>query len=150
MGTIVNLPAGSFETFGDNELLLKSSKDDPPKFRQESPGPGRSLGCFSFGRNGGERVLVEAKLSEDGQSGEFGVWCFDEARGGTEDNRMGDPILYITSKGINVKTDRMTSADGRFVTVQQGDGNFVTYDTQRGIVGDPKAAIWSAWTGVIG
>ena len=45
--------------------------------------------------------------------------------------------------------DRMTSLDGRFVTVQQGDGNFVTYDTALGPVGDASAAVWSAWSGKV-
>ena len=45
--------------------------------------------------------------------------------------------------------DRMTSPDGRFVTVQQGDGNFVTYDAALGPVGDPNAAVWSAWGGKV-
>ena len=51
--------------------------------------------------------------------------------------------------GIATVTDRMTSINGRFVTIQQGDGNFVTYDRELGPVGDPAAAIWSAWGGKV-
>ena len=48
-----------------------------------------------------------------------------------------------------ISTDRMISGNGRFVTIQQGDGNFVTYDSSCRPVGDPEGAIWSAWSGRI-
>ena len=57
-------------------------------------------------------------------------------------------VPIIAAAGIvgisSTRTDRMTSADGRFVTVQQGDGNFVTYDTAKGPVGDATAAVWAS------
>lgn len=148
MSEIASMPAGSLSTFGDNEILLKSTKDDPAKIRMESPGPGRSLGCYSFGRDGKEKVLIQGKLSEDGLRGEFGIWLYDESRPGTEDDKMGNPLFYVTPSGLGNPAapviDRMTSQDGRFVTVQQGDGNFVTYDLQKGALGEPSAAVWAS------
>ena len=49
----------------------------------------------------------------------------------------------------NGPTDRMTSTDGRFVTISQTDGHMVQYDTRLGSVGTPAAAVWSSWYGVL-
>lgn len=66
-------------------------------------------------------------------------------------------VLRLSSAGLESRvplltpavqmTDRMQSADGRFVTIMQADGNFVTYDLSLGPLGAPEAAIWSAWGG---
>lgn len=47
--------------------------------------------------------------------------------------------------GASGTPDKMVSPDGRFVTQQQNDGNFVTYDTSV----TPWKAVWSAWGGRI-
>ena len=142
-----SLPAGSFGPFGENEVLLASAKDDPPKFRQESPGPGRSLGCFSFGRNGNERVLVQGKLSEDGTQGEFSLWVWDESRGGSDDDKMGEPVLTVTPAGIFVHgrplsgstpTGRFYSGNGLYCWNYQDDGSVVLYATQ----GSHDETVW--------
>lgn len=142
-----NLPNGSFGPFGDNEVLLKSTKDDPPKFRQDSPGPdSRGLGCFSFNRNGKELVLVQAKISEDGKRGELGVWCYDADRPGSEDDKMGDPLILITPQGVFTAgslrppgAGRFYSANGKYCWNYQDDGAVVLYDTH-------NSADESTWT----
>ena len=61
---------------------------------------------------------------------------------------MSVPVKFAAGViGASGGGNLMASPDGRFVTVQQGDGNLVTYDTQIGPVGTIKAAIWSAWDG---
>ena len=134
---IANMPAGSLDTFGDNELLLKSLKDDPAKIRFDAPGPGRWLGALSFNRNGKEYALVGVKLSEDGQRAEFVVFCYDEARPGSEDDKMGGPILVVAPNGnagapvaaSAAPSGRFYSGNGRYCWNYQDDGAVVLYDT---------------------
>lgn len=64
-------------------------------------------------------------------------------------SRKGAIFRVPTNASGKAITDRMISGDSRFVTIQQGDGNFVTYDSSLGPVGDRNAAIWSAWGGKI-
>lgn len=85
---------------------------------------------------------------------EIEVWTHIPGRGFEDPDyerafaiRHDGVVFYKGSAAGTV--DRMTSANGRFVTVQQDDGNFVTYDTAKGPVGDVRAAVWSAWSGKI-
>lgn len=51
MGSLFSFVAAYFRVFGDNELTLVSTKDDPGKFRmgvRRLTHWGRSLGCFSW------------------------------------------------------------------------------------------------------
>lgn len=143
---IATMPFGTFDSFGDNELLLKSLKDDPSKFRFDAPGPGRWLGALSFNRNGKELGLVGMKLSEDGQRAEFVVFCYDAARPGTEDDKMGSPVLSVTPAAVPAGESAFTSPNGRFRTQYQDDGNVVTYDVSV----TPWKPIWSTLTGWLG
>lgn len=56
---------------------------------------------------------------------------------------LGDRPIIEPLEPVNVHPSAMWSPRGRFVTQQQDDGNFVTYDT--GV--NPWKAVWSAWTG---
>src|SRR3990167_1183370 len=100
-----------------------------------------------------------------------GRWKIAVQRAGTEDDENMIPVLDCTEGYIEVfgrkvalrgangdftwlmgtgnQPDRMVDPTGRFVTIQQGDGNFVTYDAQKGPIGSSDAAVWSAWFGKV-
>ena len=100
-----------------------------------------------------------------------GGWKIAVQRAGTEDDENMIPVLDCTEGYIEVfgrkvalrgangdftwlmgtgnQPDRMVDPTGRFVTIQQGDGNFVTYDAQKGPIGSSDAAVWSAWFGKV-
>ena len=86
-------------------------------------------------------------------TGEIELFCRHHVPG-TGDDQQFKRVARFRHDGIEFfvpvnlsGADRMTSNNGRFVTVQQGDGNFVTYDTEIAPVGTPAAAVWSAWGG---
>lgn len=129
------------------------------------------FGRVAFGGQQIEMCMLRVEQAEDvrGQAtnpkGEFNFLCNDGS--GTGDRAM-KKIFSFTATGVTHMSpefaasmrswlgggggaagDRMVSSSGQFVTVQQGDGNFVTYDLARGALGDPNAAVWSSWTGKV-
>ncbi len=52
-----------------------------------------------------------------------------------------DGVVFYKG-GVVADIDRIISADGRFVTVQQSDGNLVTYKAVDGVITGP--AVWSS------
>lgn len=165
--------AGANETCLD----AKPGTHDPTKHRQGTSDPGNYFGAFSGDFLGPEdvryeKVLVGLKPDDDAPQvystqpgGSFEVSC---QRPGTTDDRDMVRGLRVTSRYIELfgrrlievlegeprwligggQPDRMLSGNGRWMTVQQGDGNFVTYDLSRGAP-RPETAVWSAWTGRI-
>lgn len=153
-----------------NEVIIDAKDADASKFRVGSrhvPGQSGGGGAYSFDvintvEEGSYRKEVAILVGGfNGQQGEIGVcvWNGQEPFGdatqikvmeirGTEVEFKVPVKLSAGVSGLNAG-DRMTSSNGRFVTIQQNDGNFVTYDAQLGPIGSPDAAIWSAWGGKI-
>src|SRR3990167_10125215 len=107
-------------------------------------------------RNPNRSEKVGIKLGEG--PGDCGVLEVHLMKPNATDDEDMVKVVTMTPSGIEFhvpvtgllmgKTDRMVNRQSeRFVTVQQGDGNFVTYDTAKGPVGEPSAAVWSAWGG---
>lgn len=163
--------------FEGNELTIGSKVDDPPKVRFTAPidhRKGGGGGALSFnhsrhygvicpGSDQGEMGLLRVEQAFDVRGtpsnlkGEMSIQLSD---GGDQDSAMGKVLDFTLTVvdtvssafrqlfGGAASTDRMCSVDGRFTTVQQGDGNFVTYDANLGPL-SPETAIWSAWHGKI-
>lgn len=177
MSTIVETDGGIFKYIGLNETALDSKKDDPPKHRlgviRELESWGRSLGAIAFDlvHSSGSReemVLIQGKETEDsaGNKTRGGELYLGLKKPGTAstDDAMHDALVVTYNQGFRFNlpvyapnlgdgasgvTERLVSQDGRYVTVQQTDGNLVTYDTSLGQVGDPNAAIWSSFGGAV-
>ncbi len=100
----------------------------------------RELGYIKFGHDDNypkdvDVACVEISLTKpgvDGDAGEVTVFRMGLKKG-----------LEVLVGGVPVgaASDRIYSADGRYYTVQQGDGNLVTYDTVDG------HAVWSSLCG---
>lgn len=164
MTKIADFPWGWVGTYDDNEIEIVSTISDPPKVRLavQAGKPESNLGSLSFNirRDDGrheEYGYIMGRLTANKDAGAVYVAL---RPAGQQDCRS---VLYIDPNvaifGVPVvapgggvgggPVDKMVSNNGRFVTVQQGDGNFVTYDLQLGPEGDPNAAVWSAWSGRI-
>jgi len=121
---------------------------------------GRSLGKFSgdrlLGENRHECVLIQLKLDErypeNAEAGE--VWI-----GVQIPNQPGDAgMKHIASirhdgvvfnvpancTGASGQGDKLVSSNGKYVTVQQGDGNLVTYRALNGNLIFPLQAVWAS------
>lgn len=105
----LDLPWG-YVLFGNNEILVVSTVDDPPKIRCASRA-GLSLGALSFGRelpNGSivEMVLIQGKQDErtrddpNNSAAEFTVHMNNG--GGSVDAAMV-PILEARHDGVRIK-----------------------------------------------
>ena len=149
-----------------NELLVISDNSDPPKVRCRAPAASGVKGTYSFDtqRPDGryeEIGWVMGKQDERYRSDPYdytGQIDLNVRRyiPGTQDDPQfkkimevrWDSVTYhvpiIGAGAVAGQPDRMTSRNGRFVTVQQDDGNFVTYDTTRGEVGTPAAAVYAS------
>lgn len=58
--------------------------------------------------------------------------------------------FFKGASGPSPQGNKLISVDGRFVTVlQAGDGHMVQYDLTLGPEGDPNAAVWSSWHGLL-
>lgn len=149
----------------DNELEVVSTKPDPGKVRlavqagQEESNLGSVSG--NIRRADGEHeeyAYTMFRLTADKQAGAF--YIATRPRGEQDCREVfyidnGAAIFRVPVQAPNLGhggggvTNKMVSSDGRFVTVQQTDGNFVTYSLELGPEGDPNAAVWSAWHGHI-
>lgn len=128
-------------------LCLHSINETIGKFsiRMRVGGSWKEVGFVGFKRD--ERGRTDPAHRD---ALEVEVWTHIPGRGFEDpDYRRMFVIRHDGVTGIAAPSDRMTSLDGRFVTVQQGDGNFVTYDTALGPVGNTSAAVWSAWSGKV-
>lgn len=159
---LADSPYGTL-SYVNGELLNNATVDDPVAYR--GGGTARSLVKWSGDhiRPDGvheELVLDQYKRDElkfragDPMCGEVTRHLRGPGQSGADtliETVRVDGIVYevpiICKQGITV--DRFLSQSGEFVTVQQGDGNLVTYSTRLGAVGDPKAAIWSSFGGRI-
>ena len=165
MTQLARSPYGRVEHEG-NELLVISDNSDPPKVRCRAPAASGVKGTYSFDtqRQDGryeEIGWVMGKQDERSRDNPYdftGQVDINVRRyvPGTPDDPQFIKVLECKWDGIHMRVpligvgassgqpDRMTSGNGRFVTVQQDDGNFVTYDRTRGEVGTPAAAVWAS------
>lgn len=154
--TIADLPHGTVRAVNDNELAIDSAPgyDDPPKLRLGCWSGTGSLGCLSADLLGGdssnpdrhEQILIELRHDDDfPKDGPF-MPCIEAYFQDVRVLRLTKTYLELFGQRVGA-SDRMTSGNGRFVTIQQDDGNFVTYDRTLGPIGDATAAVWSAWGG---
>ena len=51
-------------------------------------------------------------------------------------------LVPVVGVAMSASPDRITSKDGKYVTVQQGDGNLVTYRATNGVISGP--ALWAS------
>lgn len=133
-----------------NELELYATGDDPVAIRLRSPNGG--IGKLSWdapdGAGGWTEIgYIFGKRDERGRtdSAHAGKVEFEFWQSGSRDGD-GKRLFTVRHDGVvlgsPVQVDRMADPSGRFVTVQQGDGNFVTYDRTKGEVGDERASVW--------
>lgn len=152
---IAETDEGRLVLHGNEVELYDLTGRDPVALRLRSANEG--IGKLSFDRPDGRGGWTEigyifGKRDERGRSTpqfanaiEYEFW-----RSGSRDSdaerlfavRVDGAVFY--KGGSSASVDRMTSSDGRFVTVQQTDGNFVTYDTRIAPVGEPRAAVWAS------
>jgi len=147
-----------------NEIIIDAKDADASKFRVGSrhvPGQSGGGGAFSFdvidrAEEGSPRKEVIVLVGGfNGQQGELGicVWNGQEPFGDATQIKVmeirGNEIEFkVPVKGLSSmpsgSSDRMISADGKWVTVQQGDGNLVQYQV---LPSGAWKATWSSWTG---
>ena len=163
--TLHDLPAATIRGYW-NEVAIdeKAGAADPVKLRMgawESVGTGY-LGAISCDRLEGavanpvrrEKCLIAFKMDPIPT-----VEIYVQRTATSTEDRDMVRALRINAQGAEFgvpiraiatgATDRMISPDGRFTTIQQGDGNFVTYDASLAPIGNPAGAVWSAWSGRI-
>lgn len=158
---------------GTNEISIVSTVKDPPKVRLGADAGG-SLGCFSFNRGTHEVVLLQGKIDEryrsvadEGTSprptelvGELRVDLLRPRRPGDTDDSQMVPVLTLRHDGVTChvpglvaqaepRVGAMWSEDGLFVTQQQSDGNFVSYELARPFDRGRFRALWSSWGGKV-
>ena len=178
MSQRIQLPWG-YVDFGppgyDNEVLIVSTVDDPPKVRMAAPFGG-GLGALSYNRlrqDGRleEVVLLQGKVDEryrppeQGGTSTNGTELVGELRldlrrpsraGDTDDKRM-IPIFQMRHDGIvfhvpvglaSQRVSRFYSDNGRYCFNVQGDegGQIVRYDTWKPGTSEPEPDE-SKWTG---
>lgn len=165
MPILADTPTGQLRIQG-NEIFIDAKDADAAKFRvgaREVPGQSGGGGGYSFDvinrvEEGSPRTEVAVIVgSSNGRGGEIGISVWDGTHPITDFSQK--KVMELRHNEIELKvpvkfsggitTDRMTSPNKRFVTVQQDDGNFVTYDATLGPIGSPDAAVWSAWGGKI-
>lgn len=157
----ITLPWGYIE-YGLNEVSIVSTVEDPPAVRLATEG-GKCVGKVSFNAKRGDTQyeIGLIRVNEEPVGSGRGEMYFGVTDTVGSDDGMKEAILIspdriemskrvIFKSGADVESgggrvSEMWSQDGRYVTVQQGDGNFVTYDT----VGAEWKATWSAWHGRI-
>ena len=152
-----------------NEIIIDAKDADASKFRVGSrhvPGQSGGGGAFSFdvierAEEGSPRKEVAVLVGGfNGQQGEIGicVWNGQEPFGDATQIKVmeirGNEIEFkVPVKGITVAPSvpvpvgpsaELRSPDGRWVTVQQGDGNLVQYEI---LPSGAWVARWSIWTG---
>lgn len=159
MSTFERISRGWWRLFG-NESYLGSRDDDPPGYRLIAL-LGKCLGKISFNRGTGEGdqdtqyelgLILCNEEPIGSKRGEIRIMVADgvgdAAMKPAIDIRPGEIEFHMPVKGLSGgggRVSEMWSPDGRYVTVMQGDGNFVTYDTE----GPEWTPRWSAWHGRI-
>jgi hypothetical protein len=142
-----------------NEILADSKILDAAAVRVGAP---RGLssgggGKFSYDvllPDGSRREIALTTAGEGVNGPEWGLTILKK-EGGTRDEDQ-TRVIEATAEGVHfhvpisapnlgVTRDRITSADGRFSTFIQNDGNLVTYE----VVGLTWCPRWSSWHGVI-
>ena len=151
-----------------NEIIIDAKDADAAKFRVGSrhvPGQSGGGGAYSFdlidrAEEGSPRKEVVVLVGGyNGQQGELGicVWNGQEPFGDATQIKVmeirGNEIEFkVPVKGLTVAPSapasaaELRSSDGRWVTVQQGDGNLVQYEI---LANGAWVARWSSWTGRI-
>lgn len=152
--------------FKGNELLVyDTTSGDPCAVRMRSNN--ETIGKYSFdvNANGSWRELgyFSCKKDERGRTNpahanapEYEFWGHKAGTNSWEDpdyERLfairHDGVVFHKGGGGAGSVDKLVSSDGRFVTITQTDGHMVQYDTNLGPVGNPSAAVWSSWHGLL-
>ena len=153
-------------TLKGNELLLyDTTAGDPVAIRFRSNNETRGKHSIDKFVDGAWRELgfIVYKEDERGRNQpqhantlEIVVWAHKPQQAWNDADY--EPVFAIRHDGLvayqgggDSNTDnKLVSADGRFVTVlQAADGHMVQYDMSRGPEGDPNAAVWSSWHGIL-
>ena len=157
MSIFHQLIRGFIGSIGDNEVEIASTMPDPPKVRLavEEGQVENNLGCVSFNTrrpsgthdeygyvmgqriNGGGTVYAATKAP--GQENCQQRWFVNHERF----------ISHVPFQAPNLHENKLISTDKRFVLVLQPDGHQVQYDLTLGPEGDPTAAVWSNWHGIL-
>lgn len=168
--TLVEGRVGKIWWNGGNELIAESKIPDASKFRVRAPqqeGESGGGGAFSFdvtnipgGPAGGvEAVLLTGGINRDG-GGESGFFILKKGTWGNISDAAQIRVWEATSERLEFKipisapnlvggalaANYIDSPNGQFRSVQQNDGNFVTYEQMGGGLMCPR---WSTFTGSI-
>lgn len=159
--TVAETDEGKLVLRGNELLVLDKTSGDPcaTRFRTSNETAGKICADIFIDGAWREYGYLSVKQDERGRTDpahryapEFEFWGHKPNAGWNDADY--ERLFAIRHDGVvfykgSTQTDKMVSNNGRFITVQQGDGNFVTYDLRYGPEGDPNAAIWSAWGGKI-
>ncbi|MET0214305.1 MAG: hypothetical protein ABW292_14940 [Vicinamibacterales bacterium] len=142
---ILDLVAGWFGTFGDNELELVSTKSDPVKFRmgvQRQDGWTLNLGAISFNivrddGNHDEMAYIMGRIAANEQEGAIYATCW---RAGAA---QAEEVFYVDPHGMHVHVplhapnldaegggaigNELRAPGGVYWLAVQEDGNIVAY-----------------------
>ena len=143
------LSFGWFQPFGDNEIELGSTIDDPVKLRMRAPS--EFIGAISMNTADGTEVGMLGGRRDERYRGtreQVGQWdLFAKRPGANEDRNMRkiasfywDHIqFHVPIISHAVVAPLLRSVDGRFRLIMQTDGNLVIYD-------DANVSVWSSGT----
>ncbi len=166
MGFLFELRRAIFHDVGDNETALDGQPgfDDPVKHRMGAT-ISRVYGILSGDRLGISRkecTMLQFRENDRHPGQDGGQFRFFAQRPGTEDDANMIPLLDLdTDKAVfhvpveglggggGAYPDSMWSPDGLFVTQQQSDGNFVSYELARPFDRGRFRALWSSWGGKV-
>ena len=151
---IKQLTKGFFATIGDNETTIVSTVPDPPKLRLavDADKVESNLGALSFNtrrvdgsETQDERGLVMGRLTANTLGGAVYIAVSPSQHAAVRevfyiDN--GAAIFRVPVQAPNLRGDALVSSNGKFATLQQNDGNLVTY--RRNPDGSLGAFVWAS------